>query len=175
MSSLFFKNRSLVIHPFQNFPTHFQHPPSIHNNFHQPFFCFWRCEFPSQSFKCQPHQMVKYAQTIRWLLPTNCLSVFDHFMGLVLKGLRKIMRLGLWSLQSTWLAVGYTYGLNNIPCLKMEKNGSDWLFTGKTWSLNCEQTRKKAISVSKLKKNKWKNLCKPFAWVTEGYAGETVK
>ena len=26
---------------------------------------------------------------IRWLLPMNCLSVFDHFVGLALKGLRK--------------------------------------------------------------------------------------
>ena len=32
--------------------------------------------------------MVKHTQTIRRLLPTNCLSVFDHFMGLALKGLR---------------------------------------------------------------------------------------
>ena len=30
--------------------------------------------------------MVK--QTILWLLPANCLSVFDHFVVLVLKGLR---------------------------------------------------------------------------------------
>ena len=29
--------------------------------------------------------MVKHTQTIRRLLPTNCLSVFDHFVGLVLK------------------------------------------------------------------------------------------
>ena len=27
-------------------------------------------------------------QTIRWLLPTNCLIVFDHFVGLTLKGLK---------------------------------------------------------------------------------------
>ena len=27
-------------------------------------------------------------QTIRQLLPTNCLSLFDHFVGLVLKGLK---------------------------------------------------------------------------------------
>ena len=32
--------------------------------------------------------MVKHAQTICWLLPTNCLSGFDHFVGLVLKGFR---------------------------------------------------------------------------------------
>ena len=31
--------------------------------------------------------MVKHIQTIRRLLPTNCLSVFDHFVGLALKGL----------------------------------------------------------------------------------------
>ena len=32
--------------------------------------------------------MVKHTQTIRWQKPTNCLSVFDHFMGLALKGLK---------------------------------------------------------------------------------------
>ena len=31
--------------------------------------------------------MVKHTQTICWLLLTNCLSVFDHFMGLGLKEL----------------------------------------------------------------------------------------
>ena len=31
---------------------------------------------------------IKHTQTITWLLPTNCLSVFDHFVGLTLKGLR---------------------------------------------------------------------------------------
>ena len=30
--------------------------------------------------------MVKQTQTIRQLLPTNCLRVFDHFVGLALKG-----------------------------------------------------------------------------------------
>ena len=29
--------------------------------------------------------MVKQTQTIHRLLPTNCLSVFDHFVGLALK------------------------------------------------------------------------------------------
>ena len=31
--------------------------------------------------------MVKHTQTIRRIFPTNCLSVFDHFVGLALKGL----------------------------------------------------------------------------------------
>ena len=31
---------------------------------------------------------VKHTQTIRWQKPTNCLSVFDHFVGLALKGLK---------------------------------------------------------------------------------------
>ena len=34
--------------------------------------------------------MVKHTQTIRWLLQTNCLSVFDHFAGLVIKGLMNV-------------------------------------------------------------------------------------
>ena len=32
--------------------------------------------------------MVKYTQTIHQLLPTNWLSVLDHFMGLAVKGLK---------------------------------------------------------------------------------------
>ena len=32
--------------------------------------------------KRQPHKMIKHTQKIRWLLPTNCLSMFDHFVGL---------------------------------------------------------------------------------------------
>ena len=41
----------------------------------------------------QPHQMVKHTQTIRRLLPTNYLSVFDNFVGLSLKGLDYIKSL----------------------------------------------------------------------------------
>ena len=33
--------------------------------------------------------MVRHTQTIRQLLPTNCLSVFDHFVGLVLKRVKQ--------------------------------------------------------------------------------------
>ena len=33
----------------------------------------------------QRHKMVKHTQTIRRLLPMNCLSVFNHFLVLVLK------------------------------------------------------------------------------------------
>ena len=34
--------------------------------------------------------MVKHTQTIRRQEPTNCLSVFDQFMGLALKGLKDV-------------------------------------------------------------------------------------
>ena len=37
--------------------------------------------------KRQPHKMVKHLQTIRQQNPTNCLSVYEHFVGLALKGL----------------------------------------------------------------------------------------
>ena len=36
----------------------------------------------------QPHKMVKHTQNIHRQLSTNCLSVFDHFVGLTIKGLR---------------------------------------------------------------------------------------
>ena len=35
----------------------------------------------------QPNKMVKHTQTLRRLLPTNYLSVFDHFVELPRKGL----------------------------------------------------------------------------------------
>ena len=38
----------------------------------------------SLPFKRQPHKMIKHTQTIRRQQPTNCLSVFDHFVGLSL-------------------------------------------------------------------------------------------
>ena len=41
------------------------------------------------TFKRQPHKMVKHTQTTCRQQPTNCLSVFDHFVGLALEGLRK--------------------------------------------------------------------------------------
>ena len=40
-----------------------------------------------ETFQRQPHKMVKHTQTIRRLFPMKCLSVFDHFVGLALKGL----------------------------------------------------------------------------------------
>ena len=39
------------------------------------------------TLKHQLCKMVKYIQKIRQLLPTNCLSVFDHFVELLLKEL----------------------------------------------------------------------------------------
>ena len=43
--------------------------------------------------------MVKHNKTICRLLPTNCLSVFDHFVRLVLKGLMVLYIVILYSFQ----------------------------------------------------------------------------
>ena len=40
-------------------------------------------------FKRQPYKIVKHTLTICRQKPTNCLSMFDHFGGLVLKGLNR--------------------------------------------------------------------------------------
>ena len=50
----------------------------------------------SLPFNRQLYQMVKHAQTIRRLVSTNCLSVFDHFVGLALKRLNEYS----WSKQN---------------------------------------------------------------------------
>ena len=47
--------------------------------------------------KCKPHNTVKHTQTICRLLLTNCLSVFDHFVGLVPKGVNKQVLKGYFS------------------------------------------------------------------------------
>ena len=36
----------------------------------------------------QPRKLAKHTQTIRCQQPTNFVSVFDHFVGLALKGLK---------------------------------------------------------------------------------------
>ena len=41
--------------------------------------------------KRQPHKMVKNTKTIRRQKPTNCLSVFDHFLVLALKGVNTLL------------------------------------------------------------------------------------
>ena len=40
----------------------------------------------------QSHKMVKHSQTIRRQKLTNCLNVLDHFVGLVLKGLKLVIK-----------------------------------------------------------------------------------
>ena len=41
----------------------------------------YRGTAPELTFKCQPCKTFKRTQAIRWLLPTSCMSVFDHFGG----------------------------------------------------------------------------------------------
>ena len=44
-----------------------------------------------EGVKRQPNKMVKHTQTVLRQQLTNCLSVFDHFMGVALKGLISLM------------------------------------------------------------------------------------
>ena len=59
-----------------------------------------------EHFQSQPHKMVKHTQKISRQKqgPTNCLSVFDHFVGLALKGLTKIQFFfgSMWLLYCIW-------------------------------------------------------------------------
>ena len=69
--------------------------------------CSWmyNCgRLTSYPFKRQPHKMVKHAQTICQQQTTNCLSVFDYFVGLALKGLSAFLKISvLWQLFSFFM------------------------------------------------------------------------
>ena len=71
------------------FPTHsFRNKPESRNT------CLWllikgqhQCTDCALPFTYQPHKMVRHTQIISWQQLTIILSVFDHFVGLALKGL----------------------------------------------------------------------------------------
>ena len=58
--------------------------------------------------------MVKHTQAIRWLLPTKCLSVLDHFVGLALKGLRKLKWFSILQGQTNSNTIVSSKDTNNI-------------------------------------------------------------
>ena len=57
--------------------------------------------------------MVKHTQTIR----RNCLSVFDHFVGLALKGL-------IWQIQFYWFKLAAIHSIcsENVYSVSLENN-----------------------------------------------------
>ena len=55
--------------------------------------------------KHQSHKMIKQTQTIRWQQPTNCLSVFEHFVKLALKGLTRTGGLNKTSLYTSVVTI----------------------------------------------------------------------
>ena len=77
--------------------------------------------------------MVKHTQTIHRQEPTNCMSVFDNFVGLSLKGLNPLPF-------NTWcLLQGHTY--LNKPVAKSRRWRVTWrIFFWKESSVRCHQT-----------------------------------
>ena len=68
--------------------------------------------------------MVKHAQTIRRQKPTNCLSLFDHFVGLALKGLNASITLIYIDCKtdcSHWTSLDHKRFSSNIMILKNQR------------------------------------------------------
>ena len=78
--------------------------------------------------KRQPCKMVKHTQTICRLLPTNCLSVFDHFVGLALIGLKVIKHILVLYRQNLWNHLWKTSRLGAKSTKKFSKSISLWLY-----------------------------------------------
>ena len=77
-------------------------------------------------FKRQPHKVVKHIQTIRRQKPTNCLSVFDHFVGLAFKGLslpqhKQIRYYNQILLSGTWRVHPHEHKVTVLQCLSFVK------------------------------------------------------
>ena len=64
--------------------------------------------------------MVKHTQTIRRLLPTNSLSMFDYFVGLALKGLHLTRFVALQKTHEAWWVTNQNIVTNECNTKKLE-------------------------------------------------------
>ena len=64
--------------------------------------------------------MVKHTQTIRRLLPTNSLSMFDYFVGLALKGLHFTRFVALQKTHEAWWVTNQNIVTNECNTKKLE-------------------------------------------------------
>ena len=98
-----------------------------------------------KNFNCLSSNPTKWSNTLKQVvgnLPTNCLSVFDHFVGLVRKGLtysKKMLMLSnfrpmfsfhiLWKLPKTKAFLTFSGGINKkeIVKIKFKKTGHHFL------------------------------------------------
>ena len=58
--------------------------------------------------------MIKHTQTIRRQQPTNCLNVFDHFVGLALKVLNSLKALNKGAGKTLLMSTCYTATLQCV-------------------------------------------------------------
>ena len=102
--------------------------------------------------------MVKHTQIIRRLFPTNCLSVFNHFVGLALKGLISFVISWNESILNMWYCMGNTSqnsltGSNDREWFwKEKKNSWKWKFFAKNFhfsnGLVCTVTKMRELTNS---------------------------
>ena len=75
--------------------------------------------------------MVKHTKRNCWLLQTNCLSVFNHFAGLVLKGLSVCLRFaGIFLVEIKKIQATFNSSLTNATILYSLKTLENLWFSG---------------------------------------------
>ena len=85
----------------------------------------------SQPFKRKSQKIVKHTQIFRRQQPTSCLSLFDNFVGLALKGLKLILPTGFYhgfAMSPYCLDQG-----NTIPMLAFRKSRTSSKFSLQTY------------------------------------------
>ena len=105
-----------------------------------------------EPFKCQSHKMVKHTQTIRRQEPTKCLSAFDHFVGLALKGLRRrpseilyrkvIVEIWNWKVKKPSSENFFTPMLGSLWMMTVKDNSS-WRSYEICWKLTTKILKKR--------------------------------
>ena len=69
-------------------------------------------------------KFIKWSNTLKQFvgkLPTNCLSVFDHFSGLALKGLRNNSTISNWTLSKS-IVVGLSRVISVLLSFRGNQN-----------------------------------------------------
>ena len=112
--------------------------------------------------------MVKHTQTIRRLLPTNCLSVFDHFVRLALKYSGTCQASSFFEIQVFFCASVFLYSSPRIKCSSqipdsIHHSGMDLLSRVRYLDMTVAKLKRSQRVKEMISKNNWtscKKNCK---------------
>ena len=117
--------------------------------------------------------MIKHTETIRRLLLTNCLSVFDHFVGMVLtaaskhtscnlkKNINTVWRIS-WDMKGFFVSLKILYLTKNLLLSFWKKKEWNELFTlAQRARITCSK-----LTIETRRDKAWREICSKLAMKT---------